>query len=292
MDGFEYINGQIERIAHAEGYISRREKRLGESNEFVGIGGLVWQYNYTLKDHLGNTRVTFADTTGDRTINPVTEVNQVNHYYPYGLNMEGNWNGASPLVKNKYQYGDKELQTDFGLNWNDFGARMYDPAIGRWLSPDPLADARNWVSPYQYVQNNPINRIDPTGMLDQSQEQKDRAMSQTTRENEKWMNESRNDGGYWASVNKASSIAKTRNIKGLDGTGYTITDDDIALSVKIAVHNVLKSNGKFIYMNTFLAQLLGKPRFLTYSGPVSASTKQGKRNAAQSDWSRPAGAGC
>ena len=124
----------------------------------------MWQYEYTLKDHLGNTRVTFADTTGNGLIDPTIEIAQINHYYPYGFNMEGNWNGASPTVKNKYQYGDKELQTDFGLNWNDFGARFYDPAIGRWLSPDPLAEKYYRWSPYNYCVDNPINYTDPTGM--------------------------------------------------------------------------------------------------------------------------------
>ncbi len=36
----------------------------------------------------------------------------------------------------------------------------------RWLSVDPMASQRSWVSPYNFVQNNPINRIDPNGALD------------------------------------------------------------------------------------------------------------------------------
>jgi len=50
---------------------------------------------------------------------------------------------------------DKELQR-----------RWYMPELGRWNAVDPMALARNWVSPYNYVQNNPMSRIDPTGMID------------------------------------------------------------------------------------------------------------------------------
>jgi RHS repeat-associated protein len=164
MDGFEYKNNTIERIHHAEGVITQRAKRDGESTEFVGAGGLVWQYEYTLKDHLGNTRVTFADIDGNRTIEPNAEINQINHYYPFGLNMEGNWNGASAEAKNKYQYNGKELQTDFGLNWNDYGARMYDSERGQWTAVDPLAEKMRRHSPYNYGFNNPIRFVDPDGM--------------------------------------------------------------------------------------------------------------------------------
>ncbi|MEO9803424.1 MAG: RHS repeat-associated core domain-containing protein [Reichenbachiella sp.] len=45
-------------------------------------------------------------------------------------------------------------------------ATLEPEVISRWLSPDPLADERYNVSPYNFVQNNPINRVDPTGLLD------------------------------------------------------------------------------------------------------------------------------
>lgn len=45
-------------------------------------------------------------------------------------------------------------------------SRMYDPQLGRFWQFDPLGDLREWLSPYNYVQNNPILRVDPTGALD------------------------------------------------------------------------------------------------------------------------------
>jgi uncharacterized protein RhaS with RHS repeats len=38
------------------------------------------------------------------------------------------------------------------------------PVLGRWLTPDPLADAYPGQSPYNYAMNNPTGLTDPTGL--------------------------------------------------------------------------------------------------------------------------------
>ena len=60
---------------------------------------------------------------------------------------------------------ESDVELD-GMDWYDYGARFYDPALGRWHVVDPLAEDYSSWSAYQYVRNNPIRRIDPNGMND------------------------------------------------------------------------------------------------------------------------------
>nr|WP_321521006.1 RHS repeat-associated core domain-containing protein [uncultured Macellibacteroides sp.] len=131
-----YENGVLSKILTEEGYIT--------------LNGTTPVYHYYLKDYQGNNRVVI-DQSG--------VVEQVNHYYPFGMTY-----GDGIATSNQpYKYNGKELDRMHGLDWYDYGARFYDPALGRWHSVDPKADWYYSMSPYNYAANNPIILKDPNG---------------------------------------------------------------------------------------------------------------------------------
>jgi RHS repeat-associated protein len=111
----------------------------------------------------------FCDKNGNGLITQsssqeASEVTQENHYYPFGMSMEGTWGNTPSVTDSKYLYNGKEMNDDFGLGLMDYGARFYDAAIGRWNAVDPMADKYQAWSPYNYTLGNPVRFIDPDGM--------------------------------------------------------------------------------------------------------------------------------
>jgi len=98
----------------------------------------------------------YVDDIGLKVYSPV--VCQENHYYPFGLNMASIEYMGEPGTP--YQFNGKEKETVFDLNWYDYGARWYDPQIGRWFNTDP---AEQVASPYDFCGGDPIANVDPDG---------------------------------------------------------------------------------------------------------------------------------
>ena len=85
-----------------------------------------------------------------------------NNYYPFGMTMKQAGN-----VDEDYKYGFNGMEKDDEVsgsgNSYDFGARTYDPRIGRFRSMDPLALKYPEISPYAALNNSPLNFVDPDG---------------------------------------------------------------------------------------------------------------------------------
>ncbi|MEE1944593.1 DUF6443 domain-containing protein [Pedobacter sp. KR3-3] len=139
VDGIQYVNSTIDFI--------QTEAGTAQNN------GGTYSYRYHLTDNLGNVRYVFDIYGG------AVRRLQEDDYYPFGLRKPA---GSPVSLDNKYLYNGKELQTE--LEQYDYGARFYDPMIGRWNVVDPLAEKMRRYSPYNYTFNNPIRFVDPDGM--------------------------------------------------------------------------------------------------------------------------------
>ncbi|WP_374175066.1 DUF6443 domain-containing protein [Flavobacterium tructae] len=143
--GFQYENNNLQFFPHQEGYVRHNNG--------------VYEYIYQYKDHLGNIRLSY---------NKSLSIIEENNYYPFGLEQKSHTNVVNTLgnsAAQKFKFNGKELQGELGLNFYDYGARNYDPALGRWMNIDLLAEKSRRFNPYTYALNNPVFFIDPDGMI-------------------------------------------------------------------------------------------------------------------------------
>jgi RHS repeat-associated protein len=141
------------------------------------VGGGTYLYDslllgsrtYELSNHLGNVLATISDkkigNDSSGVVNYYTsEVLLQNDYYPFGMLQPARKYNAGDL----YRYGfsgkenDNEIKADG--NQQDYGSRIYDPRVGKFLSVDPISSSYPWNSPYSYAEGDVLRAIDLDGL--------------------------------------------------------------------------------------------------------------------------------
>ena len=154
--------------------------RLGFLNQYVPAesrsgGGVVYESRgykfYEIANHLGNVLGVITDKKMAHTSNGINvdyynpDIVNVADYYPFGMPSRSAYLGTVSL-NYRYTFNGKENDADVKGDGDqiDYGMRIYDPRLGRFLSLDPLHKSYPWYSPYQYAGNMPTTSVDIDGM--------------------------------------------------------------------------------------------------------------------------------
>jgi RHS repeat-associated protein len=116
--------------------------------------GETWKLEFDYKDHTGNTRASFK-ADGNRLVQTAKTDTD-----PWGVILR---TGQENSLQNRYEMQGHEREKTFNLNRINFGARTYNPTIGRFDRTDRFSEKYTSLSSYQYAANNPIRYIDING---------------------------------------------------------------------------------------------------------------------------------
>ena len=161
--GIFHVNQRVENVPDNSIYLSTLPER-----------GLIVPFErgskrYELTNHLGNVLATISDRripvtlSGSLIDHYEAEVISANDYYPFGMMMPGRKFSAS----GSYRYGFNGKEQDYetaSTSTYDYGFRIFNPALGKFLSVDPLTKDYAFYTPYQFSGNKPIMAIDIDGL--------------------------------------------------------------------------------------------------------------------------------
>ena len=149
----------LESIAHSEGRFV--------ATDWTTTGVPTLSDRHFVRDLVGST-VTVIDVARAAVASNLPTLNaalvEQDAYLAYGDRLSASAMTLKTDTDNRYRFNGKERHDWAGYPYIDYGARMYNPVIGSWLSPDPLAEFSKAYFSYSFCLNNPINYYDPFGL--------------------------------------------------------------------------------------------------------------------------------
>ncbi len=164
---------------------------------------------------------------------------------------------SSKRLRSSYLFGFNGKENDNEVkgegNSLDFGARIYDSRLGRWLSVDPLADDAPGWTPYRYCFNNPIKLIDPDGRSEGSPDEwnfnvetgETKWVSNKGGAETQYVNFTDNKGSKLANVAVPGLESKSVSSFGLLLSGVSLSAESVKSIGQYASKISLLSQGKF-----------------------------------------------
>ncbi len=136
------------------------EESNGVRTDFIYMGNMrIAAFDGTharwfIGDHLGSTSTVLDETSAVKEKIEYTPWGEVKSYENFGNTSEVAW----------LYFTGKKLDVETGLVY--FGARFYNPKLGRFITPDTIVQSPynpQTLNRYTYCNNNPVNLVDPTG---------------------------------------------------------------------------------------------------------------------------------
>jgi RHS repeat-associated protein len=140
---------------------------FGEAYSWTQVRG---GKSYELSDHLGNVAVVVGDRklavdgNADLAVDFFeAEILSARDFYPFGMVMPDR---SFSTQAYRYGFNGKEFDSEWKGEGNsyDYGFRVHDARLGRFLSVDPLAAGYPWYTPFQFAGNKAIVAIDLDGL--------------------------------------------------------------------------------------------------------------------------------